>query len=262
MAVSFDAVEFPDGSFYTLYTNSAGDGFLVNKFNSNGLRAWSKKFVMNQNFAPWGIALCNYNNSLVIATEPVSIGTRRAAGLVRIDSSGNFLWGKYYFKEFEFRLSNVISTSDNNLLVEGMYKNGPQRTEFAMKVDGNGDFIWGTSFGQPYGWLEYLAETPDHNYILAGPDYFYDPQSFFNDYLIVLDSSGALIQARSYDISGKSGISDLAIEPDGNLLLMMSKDANGYANIIRTNAQYDAVCVITYFLLYKRHPLRLIQLFQ
>jgi len=111
--------------------------------------------------------------------------------LVRVSSSGNFLWSKTYESvESQFGKS-IIQTLDGGFAIAGYGWNNNMDV-YLIKTDEIGDTIWTRWYGGNYTDYVYsLQQTPDNGFIISGC-YQLTETPQIDAYLIKTDSNGMI----------------------------------------------------------------------
>lgn len=140
-SIIIDSIELVNKSHY--------DPFVL-KLNNNGNAVWCKNFggygpdysyhVVNDSSGNLYLSGIFQNDTLQFSSLTL-IDSSGLSGysnfLVKLDSSGNSLWGKSWSQNSMF-LEDMIVDSDNNLLITGLY-NG---STFVCNFDSSGDSLW------------------------------------------------------------------------------------------------------------------------
>jgi len=138
--------------------------------------------------------------------------------LMRLDSIGNFVWGKEFDPEYGFH--DVLRTSDGGYLVTGdMCLTQP----FVIKTDSLGDTLWCRKF-DPVWWTSGKAIEVNGGYVL-----------FSGNKIYKIDLSGNLAWYKSYSCI----LHDINLTPDSGFIL--SGRDNYDLVIIRTDSLGDSL---------------------
>jgi hypothetical protein len=89
------------------------------------------------------------------------------AWIIKLNQDGNILWEKAYGTSMNERFHSIQETSDNNLIITGIYND--ISSFWVMKCSQNGDILWEKRFGgideDESLWID---ETADGGYCVAG----------------------------------------------------------------------------------------------
>ncbi len=137
-------------------------------------------------------------------------------GMVRIDASGNVLWGRSIGSMNDGYLENIVETPDRSLIGAMVTPGGP----IIFCLDSLGDELWAETMaagGVPLGFPQ-VTTTTDDAYTL----HVHAPYPDTTDLVIKFDDTGAVIWARQVVTPGAGyHICQRVVqmEPDGLLLL-------------------------------------------
>ncbi len=154
--------------------------------------------------------------------------------LVKMDTSGNVLWQKYYGGSSSDYLYSVIESSDGNYVAAGFTRStdgdisNPLGSSdyWLIKVDTSGNLLWEKSFGGSTLDEAYkVIETHDGNYIIHGYSYSSDHDAIStkaspgssNILLVKVDSSGNKIWSTCVGDQAGTFSKSIFEEPNGNL---------------------------------------------
>ncbi len=219
------------------------------KVDSTGNIVWHRYY--NTNF--WQ----GHTNCLIALDENYILGlpgsTDLGFGLLKLDTAGNVLWCKTYFRASAFLLLQMTENPDGSIMLLGVTNpktnwNTPQSI-FLMKVDSAGSFLWcksyGDFFGSFYGGSYTMKRAADGGYIISAP---ITPliRSGSDLMIIKTDSSGNLEWSRSH---GEIGTNETSIDAfptsDGGYFVVGTTDAgipgSGYY-IVKTDSLGFAGC--------------------
>ncbi len=255
--VDFD----PDtASTYNLTSAGADDAFIL-KLNKNGIFQWARK--LGSTSSEGGDAICLDPSGNIIVTgyqtgtsdlDPgssthnvVSKGGKDVF-IVKLNPSGNFIWGKNIGGTSTDEVQDINSDASGNIYLTGAFVGSadfdphPTATDyrlsagsadyFVLKLGSNGNQIWAHTFGK-FGADETNAVITDSKGVyVAG--YFrgtvdFDPDTTTynvssisgsaDPFIQKFDTSGDFKWVRVYAGSGNSGINAAQIGYSGNLYI-------------------------------------------
>ncbi|MDF2436444.1 MAG: hypothetical protein K0Q95_820 [Bacteroidota bacterium] len=143
----------------------------VYKFSLSGNLIWSKQY------SPGGYGLSSFENKKGEILINHSVGNINTVSqsvdicILKIDSSGNFIWDKCYGGTFDDFGKSITNTTDDGILISGETNsigNG-DLDACLIKLDSSGFVQWSKVYGS--AWTELTCngfQTSDKNYILAG----------------------------------------------------------------------------------------------
>jgi hypothetical protein len=142
------------------------------------------------------------------------------ASLMRLDSNGNILWCKSYFRP-DGGMHDAVIESDSSFVVVG-YSPPPARKVFLMKVNGNGDLQWSRGFHATQAWNTMaprvrINRALDGNYVLLA-----STGSMLGSgrpWMLKADANGDTLWVRRYGVNGVGyDIADLLATTDGGFI--------------------------------------------
>nr|MBK9652688.1 hypothetical protein [Bacteroidota bacterium] len=171
----YGTVDFDPGiDTFNLTAPTAGIGFFISKFNSQGVFIWAKSIDSLPWYGSFQV-LCTNDNSTIVAghfTNTVDFDPDTSAHFIqacaddyfvaKYDSNGKFIWVKSFCGSYS-AISVGLQTDDNkNVFVAGNFigkvdfNPGPGKANviskgindiFIVKLDSNGKFNWLKTFG-------------------------------------------------------------------------------------------------------------------
>jgi hypothetical protein len=116
----------------------------------------------------------------------------------RLDGNGNELWTLNYNDPNSphqgLTFSNIIVTTDNNLVLTGISDYGFQNNYydyFLTKMDTNGNVIWSNNYGGAHRqWSKKVIETSDGGFLMVGYNEFSGSAQSMSMYAIKTDING------------------------------------------------------------------------
>ncbi|MFH0866437.1 MAG: T9SS type A sorting domain-containing protein [Bacteroidota bacterium] len=166
--------ETSDGGYIIIGNSSdtATSKIMIIKTDENGDTLWTK-FYENTFFSYANeIIQTNDNGYLITANLKHTSSYQQSILLLKIDSFGDLLWSKRYYKSWDCGVSGIIQTSDNGFMIIG-YVSDPtiQYEALVLKTDSVGNIIWAKRFGSNnhlYEWTNTIIMTTDNNYLISG----------------------------------------------------------------------------------------------
>jgi hypothetical protein len=209
-----DIKQTSDGGYIAIGTRNfcftgQNTEFMLTKLDASGNISWTKCIAApyNQPFAgDNGLAVIQSSdgNYLVGGSMGNSGNADYKMALIKLNTSGNFIWGKTYAAGANPKdvLNDVQQTSDGGYILTGRTGFGPSNA-VAIKVNATGTFTWGKNYryssipGKSES-MNMVLQHSDGGYIMAGNSI----------YLGV--TSGYIVKT---DPTGDSGCSDSIIIP-------------------------------------------------
>ena len=226
-----DIIQTQDGGYAIIGFSYSNDGdvtsgnaglqdYWLAKLDPNGNISWQKSFGYQG--ADSGISVIQTNDQgylvsgILDVTASGGLGNssrsenRHAGGdywILKLDSSGEIEWSKYFGGNFSDTPEGIVQTDDNGFIIAGgsdsddtdISSNIGSYDFWVVRISATGDIVWEKSYGgDQIDEARAIVKTNDGNYIIAG-----DTRSNAND------------------ISNNNGAADLwliKISPNGSLL--------------------------------------------
>jgi len=226
-----DIIQTQDGGYAIIGFSFSNDGdvtsgnaglqdYWLAKLDPNGNISWQKSFGYQG--ADSGISVIQTNDQgylvsgILDVTASGGLGNssrsenRHAGGdywILKLDSSGEIEWSKYFGGNFSDTPEGIVQTDDNGFIIAGgsdsddtdISSNIGSYDFWVVRISATGDIVWEKSYGgDQIDEARAIVKTNDGNYIIAG-----DTRSNAND------------------ISNNNGAADLwliKISPNGSLL--------------------------------------------
>ena len=253
----FGTVDFDPGSGETNLTSSGSSDSYISKLDASGNFIWAKKIGGPSSDVSESIAIDSEGNILITGsfystidsnpgaeTSNISSSGGKDIFIVKLDSSGSFLWSKKMgdtaddvsYSITTDRLGNIYTTGsfygsvdfdpgDGNATLRA----ADQNDVFVSKLDSSGNFVWAKNFGgSASDEGRSIAVDGSGNVVTTG--YFvgtadFDPgagtlslssKGFTNIFISKLDPSGNFLWAKSFGSAGNNFDSAEAITIDAN----------------------------------------------
>lgn len=155
------------GNVYAMLLRDAQTGFNLTKFTASGATAWTKSLVTNSSYSgdlavgASGNAYLAGNFTGTVDFDPgpktkiVSVGTRNAAFVLKLDTNGQFGWVTPFHGTGSAEASAVALDVAGNIIVGGSYSGtvefnpgsgtttlDPAEGAFLAKLNGSGGLVW------------------------------------------------------------------------------------------------------------------------
>jgi hypothetical protein len=225
-------------------------GILFKRIDLNGNVIWTKIHVTTMLGIDGSKSLIKTNDYsyIVCGTTKDTAGIKTDAYLMKLDSSGNFLWLKRYGGIYNDVGNDVKQTSDGGYVLAGwttLTANGFEDA-YLVKTDSAGNMQWEQHYGGGNTDAIFSVNlTPDGGYVLGGTTfnvYLGNPSTPPNMYMVKTDSLGNLQWQKGYGGSGYDIGERATTTLDGGYLLVGGLETpigsglnNGY--IIKTDNQ-------------------------
>lgn len=239
-------------------TNSSHTAIFVVKTNAMGGLLWSKTYPGIGNSS----ASCikeTLNHDLIIAGNTTDTSVYREYGyLLRLDSTGNMVWGKAY-SQVQTQLSSQFYTAtetyDSGFIVAGILGgNG-----VTMKTDFAGNVLWANEPSVAGGAQEnHVIETSDGFYVSCGINYSSSATASITKY----DPMGNFVWGNTYLRQGPStSASDYAYSvveaTNGYTISTGGGQASTFTGLLRVDTAGQPIWAKLYTDTYVFHPVDL-----
>lgn len=173
---------------------SARSAIYVVKVSAAGTLLWSRTYPGIGTSLPHCISEAA-NSDLLIAGQTIDTSAfAQHAYLLRLNSTGNVVWGKHYVQPAGGPggvFHSVAETSDNGLIVSGSIGG----VGLVMKTDGTGNILWTNQPGNLDPSESYhVIEASDGHFVCAGLNYVTQGQAT----LVKMDANGGFVWGYSY----------------------------------------------------------------
>jgi hypothetical protein len=152
-------------------TTNNQDYYII-KTNSSGTLTWAKNYGTNGALPfDWcnGVKKTTENGFMMVGES--SYNSPLDVMLMKLDSTGNLNWKKYYGNNFYDYGNAICNTTEGGFLICGTTKNKTSQKNdiFVVKVDNNGSELWRENYGGANNeWGSSVCRTRDGNYVIAG----------------------------------------------------------------------------------------------
>ncbi|WP_370390181.1 hypothetical protein [uncultured Winogradskyella sp.] len=251
-----DIIQTSDGGYVIIGLSFSSDGdvnsnaglqdFWLLKLNSIGTIEWQKSFGFAG--ADSGISVIETNDNGFLLTGILDVTASEGAGntsrisnrhaggdywVLKLNRLGELEWSQYFGGNFTDTPQGVVQTNDNGYIIAGssdsddtdISSNIGSYDFWVIRLSQTGDLIWEKSFGgDQIDEARAIVAADDGNYIIAG-----DTRSDSNDvsnykggadlWLIKISPNGDLLWEKTIGGTNFDVARDMALTPDGNLLL-------------------------------------------
>ncbi len=193
----------------------------------------------------WCMDLCSNGDMLISATR-LQPDCSHAIDLIRVDQSGNLIWGKeYLIPMYSVMATSIKETANNEIMIAGIH--GSSRN-LLMRLDANGQVLWSKSYSCFYA--KEMVLTPDDEVIIATNDVV---GSNIFTMLMKTDGAGNVLWSKRYsylqepriDLTASGGI--LISGQDNFSQTLIQTDSSGNSNCQNTPLQitnYSFACSV------------------
>lgn len=179
---SYPFAVFPN--IYVLKTDSNGNKQWDNTY---GGTEWGEAYSLAET-SDGGYMICGFTKTYGSGDKDIY--------LVKIDSSGNYQWGKAYGGNGPDIGKRIIKRPDGSFLISGTIRsNIGLDMPYLMNVDSLGDTIWTKTYNNGGGTGNNIQPINDGNYIIVGSAYMSLDVDVF---LLKVDASGTPLWGKSY----------------------------------------------------------------
>lgn len=214
-----------NGKIQTIgYTYSFGSGsadLYLLKLNSSGDTLWTK-VIGNPyyNIATNSLKLSNGNFMILALTDSIGVGLNDC-GLIKIDSSGNILWNKFYDGGGAGgSLIGIVPMTDGGFILSGStssYGAGNYDT-YVIRTDSLGNIVWSKTYGGPLDESgNSIVKCSDGIVIASGTNDF--GQGGADIYVVKLDFNGNIMWAKVYGTTIDEAASKIKQTSDNGFII-------------------------------------------
>jgi hypothetical protein len=216
--------ETPDHGFIIagmvqVHSDSMPNAFLL-KTDSLGNTQWMRTYGGDQ-FERFVSILVLPEGGFIAAGTTTSFGAGgNDAYVVRTSSLGDTLWTAAYGTPDD-EWANDIEIADEGGYILGGATSINADDMYLLKIDADGVYTWShTYYAQGYDEAVAVHGTSDGGYILFGHSDSFDPNQYYDYFLIQTDRSGDTLWTRNFGTNGYNIAADMLAEPDGGFILL------------------------------------------
>jgi hypothetical protein len=247
-------------------TNAGAQDFWIIKITSDGSISWQKSFGFNGADSGSSLIQTSDNGYLITGVLDVTASNgqgnssknrqKHAGGdvwAIKLDSSGNLEWSKYYGGSFTDVPFGVVESSDNGFIIAAssdsndvdITDNKGSYDFWILKIANDGQLIWQKSFGgsevdEPRG----IANSNDGNFVIVGDTRSLDKDVTSNNggadvWIIKVSNNGDLIWEKT--IGGSSFDVARSISNTNDNGFLISGNSRSLDNNFNNKGQNDAL---------------------
>ena len=144
--------------------------------------------------------------------------------LIKTDLNGNMLWNRTFASIGGDNANSLTITSDNGFALAGTAwsTNSSSYDFWLIKTDLNGNMQWNQTYDYNNGWWEsadFVTETADGGYVIAGTAAFPPPLPVSNFWLIKTDEIGNIEWSRTIEENDNKKVNSIIMTSDGGFAL-------------------------------------------
>jgi predicted secreted protein len=162
-------------------TDSFGNPVWINGYGGNNDEEGNSVIQTSDG----GFVVCGYTKSFGSGGNDVY--------MIKVDSSGNFLWNRFFGGTSDEEAYSMVQTDDGGFVLAGATSSfgAGSRDIWLIKTDANGNQQWTKTIGGlSSDGARSISKTNDGGFIITGWTYSYGPGSLGNLWLVKTDSSG------------------------------------------------------------------------
>lgn len=251
----YDIVACPDGGFVSAgfhqEINGANKDILVLRVDADGDTLWTRSIgeegsddeAMALVALPDGSwAVCGYTRSYNAVGKDAFLAFLDASGRVK----GQYQYGDSDYDQFN---DLVYDEASDRIILSG-YTLTPTAgyAAYLVAVDLSGNQLWSGSYGgEGHEIGNAIVKSPDGNFVSAG--LVFSGTSEQDIYILKTDIAGNALWEQYISMPGKEQAKDLIVTPDGEIILLGSKqttDSNADFFLVKTNANGIVVWTKTF----------------
>ncbi|GEQ84689.1 lipoprotein [Patiriisocius marinistellae] len=234
-------------------TNAGFNDMWVFKISSSGNIIWEKTYGYAGNDLAYNVILTSDGGYLLLGVLDVSasngegnvgrINSNHAGGdywVLKLDSSGEREWSRYYGGTFTDTAYDAIETPSGGFIITGssdsedvdINSNIGEYDFWILNINESGDIIWRKNFGGSEIDLVYaMTKTIDGNYLLVGDTRssdidIEDPLGNADVWAVKFSESGSIIWTKTYGGTQFESARDVVSLSDGTIAIVSSSRSN------------------------------------
>jgi hypothetical protein len=247
--------------------NAGANDFWVSKLDTTGTISWQKSFGFSG--ADNGISLIQTNDGGYLLTGVLDVSASNGEGnsksvlskkhaggdywAIKLNTSGEKQWSKFYGGTFTDTPYDVIQTEDNGYLIIGstdsndvdINNNKGSYDFWIVKISETGTLVWEKSFGgSEIDEARAITKSNDGNYIIVGDTRSNDLDVSDNNgaadlWVIKISTTGSLIWEKSFGGTSFDVGRSISKTQDGGFIISGSS-RSADVDVSKNNGQNDA----------------------
>jgi hypothetical protein len=247
--------------------NAGANDFWVSKLDTTGTISWQKSFGFSG--ADNGISLIQTNDGGYLFTGVLDVSASNGEGnsksvlskkhaggdywAIKLNTSGEKQWSKFYGGTFTDTPYDVIQTEDNGYLIIGstdsndvdINNNKGSYDFWIVKISETGTLVWEKSFGgSEIDEARAITKSNDGNYIIVGDTRSNDLDVSDNNgaadlWVIKISTTGSLIWEKSFGGTSFDVGRSISKTQDGGFIISGSS-RSADVDVSKNNGQNDA----------------------
>ncbi|CAN5447107.1 hypothetical protein BH11BAC1_BH11BAC1_03350 [soil metagenome] len=206
-------------------SDGLNDRFCVVKCDSLGTIQWSKAFSGPDQQDAFYVTQTSDSGYLVAGTSRY-INNWYSLYLVKLDSSGNFMWSKMYntdpYKSKCF-VSRVLQTQDGGYILNGSSNalGQPLTDVMLLKLDSAGNILWQKVYeGNDSEFGNDIYEDGNTGFIICGQTASTSASGYYDAMLMKTDLNGNLLWTKAYGVNDSDEVFNSMLHtPDDKIVL-------------------------------------------
>ena len=214
---------------------NSGTNLSVLKISKAGSQIWRKDFAAGNGSTTSGITETSSQEIFICGKSARNYSImKNDVLLIKTNSTGDTIWSKTYGGTESEYSTNVITTSDGNILIAGKTESfgaGTFGDIYLIKVNTNGDTLWTRNYpDQDQEVPFHLMETQNGEYLVTGTNE--DNSQYRELYLLKVDLNGTQVWNKKIGPpTWKWGFSTIELS-NGNLLTCGQHSETGFSQVL------------------------------
>jgi hypothetical protein len=213
---------------------NSGSNLTIIKITKTGIPIWRNDFGAGNSSSASGVTELSGDIFICGRTSRNYSTSKMDVLLVKSNSLGDTLWTKTYGGVETDYGTNIIATSDGNILIAGKTESfgaGSHGDFYLVKVNTSGDTLWTASYpDQDQEVPFHLMETKNGEYLITGTNE--DNNQYRELYLLKVSATGQLVWNKKIGPpTWKWGYSTIELT-NGDLLTCGRHTASGYSQVL------------------------------
>lgn len=198
---NFKIIKTIDGGFvisgHTSLSGATSIDIYIVKLDANGNVQWTKQIGSPETDYGRSIIQTSDGGYIVTGYTNTNGSTNNDVLILRLNSAGDYIWGKTLGGSNNDIAYSIISSQDNGYILTGSTTSfGAGGNDFlVVKLDVNGSVLWGKTIGESGNEVAYsVIQTQDNGYVFSGYTNSFNNESDL--FTVKLDILGNLIWTR------------------------------------------------------------------